>query len=775
MVYELSSGLLLNLAAFALIGMGPSLLLLAEDGRFRVAVAIAPVIGFALTSVFGSYFVLLDYPVSRWCGPWLLLATLISVILAVVRLRKDASRSDRESKRLLLAGLAGFLATAALTVAPPAAGGQRFMVLRGNGSDSFNYVTVAGYLDHEPYSWAQQVDRQTLVNRHQSYERARQLLNARWATSMMLAFSSRVAQVPLVRFEYCFSVLCFLLAFGPAFLFAIYLGLHRVEAALLALVVCAGFWAQFVLDVRAQSHISAIPILLVLALLVARIERAEASGVAWGEHALIGLASTTLVLLYTEIVPMAMLGFGVYFGAAAWRRRFTLGRVRGYLLSLLLAVVGLLPAAGFLARFMRHQLSYAATGTNTWHNAYFGWLYGSPLTGLWGLPFLGPASRSGAVPFAGILQAGLVLLGAMLTVGTILALMRLWPDWATARTSALALAHCLAAAALLQFAYLYWRGQWWAAGKGLSLGYPFLLFSLGGIVLAARAPADSAWRAHLAAWFRLCLALWIAGQCLLGLYRTRLAVAAIDYPNYIWHHGEYRRHDWDLSRFTEAIRGQQGITVWSHVSNPWLSDYLGFALGWEVNLVSLLPTHDSVEFGAPRPTPSQPPQYLLVETATLGNAPAASRSFWGMTRDLSIFRADSDNPVLLGLRNPNGIEGTPQAPFFWMGGSPTVFTLFSPHEGVAILRARFTLGPSLPGRASRSVILRSRQDTTPRRFIVGEGTSELQVAVSSGLNEVVGEIAERAEFFLPHDKRPLLLRLDELEIRAAPRTAAPRR
>ena len=46
------------------------------------------------------------------------------------------------------------------------------------------------------------------------------------------------------------------------------------------------------------------------------------------------------------------------------------------------------------------------------------------------------------------------------------------------------LAVAFAAASLIQSAYLLVRHQWWAAGKGISFGYPFFILCVCGYGLA---------------------------------------------------------------------------------------------------------------------------------------------------------------------------------------------------------------------------------------------------------------------------------------------------
>ena len=55
-------------------------------------------------------------------------------------------------------------------------------------------------------------------------------------------------------------------------------------------------------------------------------------------------------------------------------------------------------------------------------------------------------------------------------------------------------------------------------------------------------------------------------------------------------------HDWNVTAFDAVLQGQKGITVWSDLSNPWLSEYLELALGAEVHLVNIGASRDFQEF-----------------------------------------------------------------------------------------------------------------------------------------------------------------------------------
>ncbi|HTS51216.1 MAG TPA: hypothetical protein VMH05_24885 [Bryobacteraceae bacterium] len=751
-------GIALNFLFFAALGAGPCLWLLSGPRRLALAIAIAPVAGFALTTVFGTYLTLLDLPVSRWCLPWIVVTLSGSAALtASYLLREKIFR--RGGKRWPVLAACAFLLLSALTVAPWSLGGLKYTILRGNGADSFNYITAAGYLEREPFHWARRVDTQTLVDRQLSYQRASNLLNVRWATPMMLAFTSQVAGAPAYRFEYLFSVLCFLLAYGPVLAYTrIFLQLRPRHALLAAFAICAGFWAQLIVDIRADGQQNSVPVLLLIALLLVHVESRRPAGIYWREHLLLAIAALALLFLYPEIVPMAALGCVLFLAVQLWRAPARGTRLAGYLITLGIIILGAIPMAGFLAGFLQSQMSSAMSHPNQWHITYFHWLYTDPFTGLWGFgPLVVPV-----LPHVILLVPGIVLTAA-LVVAVARTLSR------PSHTSpGMRLAASLTFAACLEWAYLVLRKQYWAGAKGLSFGYVFVILTLLGALFASPRLHKKTWGGFTGNFVGVCAMVWLLLQCGLALDRPWLAASGGDYANYIQGHGEYRRHDWNIAALDAVLQGQKGITVWSDLSNPWLSEYLELALGAEVHLVNIGASRDFQDFPIPRQSITQRPQYLIVENSQLGalSSPPVAR-----TSEISLLPCPAGrSAIILSVHAPNGIEGSPKGPFFWMGGGPAAIEFLSFENSAVTFQGRFSLGPSRPGLSYRSLSIASAGP--PQHIKVEEGIQEFRVPAVRGLNRVSLEVEEQPTFFIPTDTRPLMLRIDDLKIENADRAAA---
>jgi hypothetical protein len=765
---DVSLGVFFNLMVMAGVGAGPSLFLIRGKDRWGVALAVCPVVGLVLISVAGTSLTVLDLPVSRWSTPLFIVGTSISIILILLSVLLDRTAFPIVSPRRLSVPAGVFLCASALAMTPQIVGGLQYSILRGNGSDSFNYLTMAGYLDHEPYSWVFKTDLQSLVERHQSYVRARAVLANRWTTAMQLAFASRMAGVDPYKFEFPFSVLCLLLAFGPVFLWC-----HRLldvpplYSALTAAVVSAGFWGQLIVDLRADAQQTAIPVLLLLGFLVARIETLPHDRMPWGEHILLGLSATSLMLFYPEILPMTILGILIFL-AIRIRKGLTSGaRLAGWAFSLCIALIGAIPVRDLLSRYTSQAIGYASSGLNTWHLAYFRWLYSSPVTGLWGFGPLVAADTFTAHGFHLVLRP----LAVLLTIALVAAIASSASDLVSKRPG-ITLSATLAIAAMAQCGYLYSRGQLWAAAKGLSFGYPFLImcvvwYGLSRERSASRAlgetpAAFSSWRARWKTGIAACVSALLVIQCALAFYRPWLVMHGADYAGYIQSNGEYRRHDWNLSPFEKILKPQRGLTVWSDVSNAWMSDYIGFVLGWDVHLVNLGASFDVAESGAPRQLINRQPDYLIVDGFGAGphhggGVPVAK------TADLSLLRVD-ETPTIAAVENPNGVDGTADAPLLWLGGHSTILHIVASSNGCAVLRARFLLGPSRPELPYRHLTLATQTDSAPQHVLVREGLQALHFRVARGLNDVQLEVEEKATVLPRGDPRPMLLGVVDLRL-----------
>ena len=759
-------GVILNYILFALIGAGPSLWLSPTRGRLENLVATAPVIGFCLTGIIGVYLTLLDRSVSVWAVPWLVVAICLSAALLFASYKGLGNSSGGPDHGFPAVYPVALVIVFVLLSAPLLLGGLQFTMLRGNGGDSFLYMTIAGYLDHEPYSWIFNASVGDAFNLHPSYPEAQDLLKARWATSLMLAWTARIAGTPLVEFEYGFTLIPLLLAFGPAFLLAREMGTGARYAALAASAVCTGFWPQLVLDVRAMSQLCGIPILLLLALALIRIE-GEVPQKDLKPRFLLSICTVSIIFHYPEILPVIALGlafficFRVLHGFYAWKM------ISRYLPSAALTVVMAIPLGRPLIGYLAKQMSFAASGSHNWHLAYFGWFYANPFIGLWGL-----STVSEELP-----KAPFTLLGIILTVVLCIAIISVFISGKKYEIPYYVIAS-FAAASVSVFFYLLASRQLWAAGKALSFGYPFFILLVTAFALASpRAETELPYK--ITYLLKIAISLFLVCQFISGVLRIGYVAGGKEYSNYIGFHGEHKKHDWDIKPLREYLNLQGPGSVGIAVYDGWMSEYLGLALGWDRKLVNfgvfgsdlgrgwmLVPPHRAKPPAAKEMFRDLAlPDYLIVtktlwfDKTDLARFTVASNSEVALMKPAPVFWS---KPSMLALFTPYGFDPGPDGPAFWMGGPDrTLLRLYAPQEGEITLKARFAMGPSLAESDVRTVEVFFPASGKSENVRISTSSGGIRVPVAQGMNDIGLRVLDEPSLaVLPNgDRRPLLLRV----------------
>lgn len=605
--------MLLCVAMFGLIGIGPALALLRGRDRLETALAAGPALGFALVSLVVTYLVKLDIPVHQRARLVVAIGIAVSSTLVLWRLRAARKTPDALNRGSLACLLAGLVLTCAIVAVPLMVGGFKYTVLRGNPWDSNNYAMVARLLDRDQLSWAKAASSQELFDRDNVYgSPIAGLIPTRWTTSAMLAWSADAAGVSILDFEFAFSMLGVILMLGPVYVLCRCGGLRPVLALGLALAACVGFGGTFPVDVRAQSQVNGVMTLLLLAMLLARAARkdqavegqtpldtgkAPVPRIPWPEVALIGIPRAAIILLYVEMLPMTLLAEGLFVLYRILREKAYRWAL-SYAASLAVTLVLILPVWQFLADFLISQLHFAAAGQKvTWELTYFPWLYANmprahePMAGgLWGISwmqfpaFLGEGV-SPVLELVGMLLCGLGIAAFV---------------WAILRkefSPAGRLSAFLALAALAQFLFLYSRDQFWAAGKAWSFGHPYtiLLCVFFAVSLAHyRRPAEAspekskqsdqvpAWRKPAVILAVALVGLWATSQLGFGLGRIGRAKSDIIPDGYIVssHLPEYRRMDSDPQPFRQALAnlGQEKRSIGIVTGSTWTSEYWTHAL-----------------------------------------------------------------------------------------------------------------------------------------------------------------------------------------------------
>jgi hypothetical protein len=131
----------------------------------------------------------------------------------------------------------------------------------------------------------------------------------------------------------------------------------------------------------------------------------------------------------------------------------------------------------------------------------------------------------------------------------------------------------------------------------------------------------------------------------------------------------------------------------------------------------------------------------------------------------------ADVAMITNIAAPYGLEPS-DGTFFWMGQGEVAVDVLAPRPGRVRLSAHFRLGPSLPGRSTRTV--RVQAEGVPAEDVVIDETAEgFRVPVQQGVNRIRLRVLEKATVrCLPSgDTRGLLLGVDGLAAALEPEPA----
>ena len=119
------------------------------------------------------------------------------------------------------------------------------------------------------------------------------------------------------------------------------------------------------------------------------------------------------------------------------------------------------------------------------------------------------------------------------------------------------------------------------------------------------------------------------------------------------------------------------------------------------------------------------------------------------------------------IRNPNGLERLSGKPFFWIGKGDTEIDLLSTANGNATIFAEFLLGPSLPDKPDRRLLLLTDKGYQANIIIAKNGPQEITVPVIKGKNRIILQPLDRPSVAVTGngDRRPLLIGVRGLKVR----------
>jgi hypothetical protein len=521
-------------ALLILVVNGLAIVVLSTFRRLTYANALpSPIIGTCVLSILTTILYRWDVPVhiTMLCATAISSATVLAFPLWI----RGAYGTDASNRVDIIIRTVCFLVVIVLILSPHYLGVERFAVFQGNRHDAVNYLTGAFGFANYTYSYLKSLDVGT--ESAAGLLSASQMLGERPSVSLLYAAFNKLFSDDFLSnaYEYCsIGQLNFYFAF-LYFVLAIFPNRQRV-AHIASAAFAVGFFGQYIFDINAWSELFAVPVLLVFftdycrSLLFSQAaddfgdREAQVAGddvkeLRMRRHAKsvfiflrLPVSSAGLFFLYPEISPVAGVACGgaLMFTVASdvmhGNRNAVMKAMRT---SAVLAVLILLIASGYwngTAKFFLKQLHMATAVKVNWQYAFQAYLLGGGpevshqinsatgsdylfyaliaapgtfLAGFMGLYFLQP-QHIWTKPWDFLhlfISLGLLLGFVTIVSGVVFA----FRDEFSNRMKRKSLFRLLAVGAFLTFIIpvgLFFKGQYWAAGKGLSMLCPFVFVAL---------------------------------------------------------------------------------------------------------------------------------------------------------------------------------------------------------------------------------------------------------------------------------------------------------
>jgi hypothetical protein len=566
----------------------PIVLLTAPQPKYRDILP-APVIGASLLSILVT--VLFTWNVAPYVTT--LASTALTGTLSVILIVRQwhLSRIGISWHRGRTFRVASFLIVAFLLVLPHLVGGQQFALFQANRYDSLNYLSAA--LGYAMRSYSQLMAFDPHAEPVAAFAMAAEMLAQRPTVALLYA-----SVYPMFSYDVFGNAYDFCLAAE----FALYCGflyllLHlfpkrETAAHIISATLVVGFFGQYLLDINAWSALFAIPIMVVMVTdFCIGLQPDENDDGSRGRNLLLFLRMPILAAgmtyMYPEITSIAAMACAGALLAALLTRRaeartvqFALLRQNIVFAAVTMAMVGLYwtPTVGFLLQ----QAKLATSNVVDWHLFFQAYLLGGPdngvpasgygyladvllvtpanfLAGFFGVYFVQPGPKLDTAHL--IWSAGMVAAFAVLLLAIIAAARRELKGRSTDQRPGLfaTILSAIMSTSLVPLALLL-KGQYWAAGKGLSMLSPFLFLLIALPLLAGgrkRLGATLAWTI-------------VAGHVIFGLLRPIAIATHSDRHNYAYPYPFAAKDsvNWDVSSYRKVLQNCGLVKI--DVDNPFL-------------------------------------------------------------------------------------------------------------------------------------------------------------------------------------------------------------
>ena len=749
---DIVRGIIWIYTLFLLMGIGIAIWLISPNNRFEIVPAIAPIIGYASISIMGSWLVVLDWPVLLWANSLTIILVATNVVLLALWVKNNLTRVRQLDWQLACNNISlGYFAVG-LVILPVAIGDMKFSVFRINPYDAQNYMAVAYFLENTPFS--RRFDIEMLLGVNPALYLANFLLHFRWATSMLMAYTSILAQIPLFRFDFAFSAFPFTLLLAPVYKIFKNTNLGNWQAFMLAAAITAGYYAQVALDSRAVSFCTSLPIALSLIFLIARIWDDSTNSFMGmpafiGEIILVVLFVTALITLYPELL------FVLAPGAMVCGLIYSIHRVIQFKKVILIAISG---ALAFLIiyitlpmylDFIRGQFNVSTDLYVTWHEAYFSWIFHDFPIGIWGL---NPYQINGFLSFILLGYASILCLMLIGAVGVLLTRL------SSIKNTIAQLSGCIAIGGAIVFAYLYMNEQYWQAGKAFTYSYPFFMIFAAFIPASLKEIPPSKFSPALNNLIQRLTQTWLilmVGTC---IYRFFIVSYGMEYPFYLRPSGHTPEtypatYNWEIQQFRDIVTEQRGPVVWLSTDSAFQDMIWDLSMPFDAKVFNVFPV---IGYGNLQVTEfnlanlsNNLPDYLIVSNSIWlwNNEPSSLQPFLQDQKFalIKLSRQLPNAPLLIGIRNDLFKLDTSHKKY-WVEGMDKGWLVFlSPGECLATLTARSVIsdGPpdimlttnALPANQTTEVMAKDREQIQiPIPLKQGYNFATIQIKESEGIS-----------------------------------------
>lgn len=555
-----SAGIFAAFFVLALIGWGPSLLIL-NPGENRVAfsLALAPAMGYVILLILGLPLVRYIAPVQSWGLALTLVLVVASLVIVVRDARTDRGEYTRTAKSHgVWLGSGATLLCLALLASPLAINGIQYAVFRGNSSDAFFYMTASETMRITPW--------QTLMGGVDLSDNNLQGLSALanaspvalwWARGMVhphvlakvieQAWLSVLLSIPVERFFYASQLLSVALAFPLALMFGKVLKAHRGIILLAAGAVVLGFWMRVPIERDAGYEVGLVPLLLFVVLAWIQLEQ-EPPRLISRARVWMAIGIAAILAYYLPPAPALIVGAIVYYALGILQRKVEWRSIIYHALTLALAL-GVLVVTGqidLLARYWWATTIYVDNAGAQYSSRATEFLQRENFRAFWGLPrslLLGDSSQISTFILRRLIDLLTLAMSAALIVTPFIALKRNAPVAARLTVSVLI-------GGLVTALIFVAMGNAYSGGRIFNYMFPFVIFSIVTFVTEVGQYLPSSVSRFVLPMATTVVVLWLLSQVAMSVYIPFTSRVQIESRKTL-------SQDYELATFTNYLNTHQ--------------------------------------------------------------------------------------------------------------------------------------------------------------------------------------------------------------------------